>query len=90
MMATKVPNEWIVDAVNICPTENINWRVANEALDSGAASVFTQYKIKSSYRESISSRSIVRKHNGKSYEDTNNSTQDFTVQPCSLLTKENE
>lgn len=71
----KLPPEWIVDVVTICPLERYKERPIPEALDAGWASVMTAGSDEWSQR----TKSIKRKFDGNTWVDTNNSTLDFEI-----------
>lgn len=83
----KVPNDWVIDAVSMCPMLNVAWTVASKELDAGNAHTLEATLQKNAFKEEHFSKSIRRKHNGKSFEDTNDSTRDFTAGDVSLLAK---
>ena len=70
----KVPNAWIVDAVNCSPTSMFEWLVIDSSIDAGWTWCAENKSDKNRYNTAV-----VRKtgSNGK-LQDTNNSTQDFT------------
>ena len=73
--AYKIPNEWIVDAVNISNKDDFQWIITAPSLDSGWTSI--GYNSGSRYGKSIS-RKVIQENNGKKFlQDTNNSTIDF-------------
>jgi len=69
----KVPNAWIVDAVNCSPTSMFEWLVIDSSIDAGWTWCAENNSDKNRYNTAV-----VRKigSNGK-LQDTNNSTQDF-------------
>lgn len=85
IVCKKVPNDWVVDAVNMCPMTGEAWKVASDKLDSGL--IWIAESAVNANSVDHFSKSIQRKHNGKSFEDTNNSTTDFTSGEVSLLAK---
>lgn len=68
----KIPNDWIIDAVNLCPKEGFKWYIASKDLDKGWTNTIDGIS-----KVRPLGKALRRKHNGKSYEDTNNSTTDF-------------
>ena len=70
----KVPNAWIVDAVNCSPTSMFEWLVIDSSIDAGWTWCAENNSDKNRYNTAV-----VRKagSTGK-LQDTNNSTQDFT------------
>ena len=80
----KVPNEWILDGVNLGVESVREWNVLDASIDAGWT-----YCGKVDRDETRFNKSVIRKQdaNGK-YIDTNNSTNDFTPEaPASLLNK---
>lgn len=78
----KIPNEWIIDAVNICPKDAFKWHIVNNSIDSGYTAV-----VKEASKENPKSNALVRKHDGKNFVDTNNSTVDFEETTPSVTAK---
>ena len=77
--AYKFPNEWIIDAVNLCPHSAYQWLVVHESLDAGFAFVGETGSDKTRYGK------CVRRKVGEDGKliDTNNSSEDFEmVQPA--------
>ncbi|MBV7441398.1 DUF4876 domain-containing protein [Weeksellaceae bacterium TAE3-ERU29] len=73
--AYKIPNKWIVDAVNISNKDEFQWIITDPSLDKGWASI--GYNSGSRYGKSIK-RKVIQENNGKKFlQDTNNSTIDF-------------
>lgn len=70
--AYKVPNTWVVDAVNLSVSEGYEWNVTSSTLDAGWAHCGTTTSDKDRYN-----KSVIRKKNGSKWVDTNNSTDDF-------------
>lgn len=68
----KIPNSWIVDAVNLCPKDRYQWSIVNASVDAGYTDV-----MKYPGNGNPVGNALVRKHDGKNYVDTNNSTVDF-------------
>ena len=80
----KVPNEWILDGVNLSVESVREWNVLDASIDAGWT-----YCGKVDRDDTRFNKSVIRKQdaNGK-YIDTNNSTNDFTPEaPASLLNK---
>ena len=78
----KVPNEWILDGVNLSVESVREWNVLDASIDAGWT-----YCGKVDRDETRFNKSVIRKQdaNGK-YIDTNNSTNDFIPEaPASLL-----
>ncbi|MCF0235440.1 MAG: DUF4876 domain-containing protein [Bacteroidaceae bacterium] len=79
----KIPNAWVIDAVQICPQRDRVWNLI-EGLDKGSASVFTSAIDRKRNLRSYVGKALSRKHDGRKYVDTNNSEVDFEVLPVSL------
>ena len=80
----KVPNEWILDGVNLSVESVREWNVLDASIDAGWT-----YCGKVDRDDTRFNKSVIRKQdaNGR-YVDTNNSTNDFTPEaPASLLNK---
>ncbi len=80
----KVPNEWILDGVNLSIESMREWNVLDASIDAGWT-----YCGKVDKDETRFNKSVIRKKdaNGKLI-DTNNSTNDFTPEaPASLFNK---
>ena len=79
----KVPNAWILDAVNLSVESEFQWIVTSPALDAGWTYCGKVDRDKTRYN-----KAVVRKQdsNGK-YVDTNNSTNDFTPEAQPSLLK---
>ena len=71
----KVPNAWIVDAVNCSPRDEFEWLVIDSSLDAG----WTWCAENNSDAKRFNT-AVVRKTaaGGSKLQDTNNSTHDFT------------
>ncbi len=70
--AFKVPNSWVIDAVNLSIADTFEWLVTSPALDAGWAHCGTVDRDQNRY-----GKSVIRKKNGTKWVDTNNSTNDF-------------
>lgn len=81
-----VPNEWIIDAVSIAPINAFRMPTIVEQLDAGWFGVSHQIINVAHMKKEDTNLAIRRKWNGKSYEDTNNSSFDFEIVPASLET----
>ncbi len=79
----KVPNSWILDAVNLSVESEFQWIVTAASLDAGWT-----YCGKVDRDQTRYNKSVIRKQdaNGK-YVDTNNSTNDFTPEAQPSLLK---
>ncbi len=73
--ALQIPNEWILDAVNLSMKNDFQWLPVSEKLDAGYASVAPAFNDDTRY-----GKKVVRKllaEGGKVLKDTNNSSEDF-------------
>ena len=79
-----VPNEWILDGVNLSVESVREWNVLDASIDAGWT-----YCGKVDRDETRFNKSVIRKQDASGkYIDTNNSTNDFTPEaPASLLNK---
>lgn len=68
----KIPNTWIVDAVNLSVSDSFQWIVTSPTLDAGWAHCGSVDHDKTRYGKAV----VRKKANGK-WVDTNNSTDDF-------------
>lgn len=85
--ALKIPNNWIVDAVNLSTKTGFEWIVTSSSLDSGWAYVANDEKDTSRYGKSVR-RKVLSEKNGKTvFKDTNNSTEDFEILTTPTLKK---
>lgn len=81
----KIPNEWVIDAVQICPQLEFQWSVIAENVEKGSCSIFTSSTDRVRNPKSYAGKALFRKHDGKKFVDTNNSDVDFEVRSASLL-----
>ena len=85
--ALKIPNNWIVDAVNLSTKKGFEWIVTSSSLDSGWAYVANDEKDTSRYGKSVR-RKVLSEKNGKPiFKDTNDSTEDFEILTTPTLKK---
>ncbi|WP_036877971.1 DUF4876 domain-containing protein [Xylanibacter oryzae] len=68
----KLPNAWVVDAVNLSVADSYQWIVTSVSLDVGWTHCGSVDGDKTRY-----GKAVVRKKSGNRYIDTNNSTNDF-------------
>ncbi|HJA98288.1 MAG TPA: DUF4876 domain-containing protein [Candidatus Alistipes avicola] len=82
----KVPNAWVIDAVNLSIESMFMWIVTSPTLDSGWTYCGKIDKDQTRYGKSVR-RKVYKQEEGRTiYKDTNNSTVDFTAEsPLSLL-----
>lgn len=77
----KIPNEWVVDAVSLCAKEEFRKFYTSTSLDAGHTGVMNRNSDKI---QQYAGKAVFRKHDGKKFVDTNNSTVDFEVREASL------
>ena len=75
--AYKVPNEWIVDAVNCSVEAEYAWNVVHSSLDRGYAYCGTMDHDKTRYFHSVRRKMLYLKDGHPVLKDTNNSSDDF-------------
>ncbi len=76
--AVKIPNEWVIDAVNLSVQSIYQWLVTSPILDMGWTSVTQFDGDENRFGKSVRRKIIGQTSNGKNLlKDTNNSTQDF-------------
>lgn len=79
-VALKLPMEWVIDGVNLCPTEQFK-RDWFKKVDVGYTGIRARND-NNSYTHL--GKAVMRKHDGRNYVDTNNSTVDFEVKRASM------
>ena len=85
--ALKIPNNWIVDAVNLSTKTGFEWIVTAPSLDAGYTYVTNAEGDASRYGKSVR-RKVLSQNNGKTvFKDTNNSTEDFEILTTPTLKK---
>ncbi|WP_314269974.1 DUF4876 domain-containing protein [Capnocytophaga sputigena] len=83
----KIPNTWIVDAVNLSPKDKFEWLVTDTSLDAGYTYVANEPRDPQRYGKSVR-RKVLSQNNGKTvFKDTNNSTEDFEILTTPTLKK---
>lgn len=76
--AVKIPNEWIVDAVNLSVQDSFQWLVTSPSLDMGWTSVTSFDGDKNRFGKAVRRKVIGQNMEGRNiFKDTNNSTVDF-------------
>ncbi|KIO43651.1 MULTISPECIES: DUF4876 domain-containing protein [Sanguibacteroides] len=76
--AYQVPNEWIVDAVNLCPSKEYEWLVTAPSVDMGYTYVSENASNNDRYGKSVRRKvSATQKDGRQILQDTNNSSADF-------------
>lgn len=85
--ALKMPNTWIIDAVNLSVESEFQWIVTDNSLDTGWSYCGKTDHDKDRYGKSVKRKVIQEKNGRKLLQDTNNSTVDFMpeVQPSLAL-----
>lgn len=79
-VALKLPIGWVIDAVNICPTEQFS-KTWFKQLDKG----YTGVRARADDENSATfGKAVMRKHDGRNYVDTDDSTVDFEVKDASM------
>jgi hypothetical protein len=68
----KIPNSWVLDAVNLSIAPSYQWNVTSPSLDAGWAHCGSVDMDKTRY-----GKAVVRKKSANKFIDTNNSTDDF-------------
>lgn len=84
-----IPNQYIIDAVTLCPTGSYAFGPVHESVDAGWAGVTESHLGKnitrSKYTRSLLNNAIRWHHDGRRFVDTNNSMMDFQVVPASNI-----
>lgn len=73
----KVPNKWIIDAVNVSPKNKRVWNVTASSLDNGYTYVGENGTIAENYNKAIRRKEATSVNGVKKLQKTNNSTDDF-------------
>ena len=74
----RLPNNWIIDAVNCCVDSEYAWNVVAPSLDMGWTGCGTMDKDPSRYFRSVRRKYLGLDVNGNPvFKDTNNSSADF-------------
>ena len=83
----KIPNSWILDAVNISVKGKFQWLLTAPSLDSGWTYCGKKDNDPARYGKSVR-RKVLSENNGKPiFKDTNNSTDDFEILTTPTLKK---
>lgn len=77
--AYKLPNEWIVDAVDCSVEAKYAWNVTDPSLDRGWTGCGTMDHDKSRYFHSVRRKMLYLKDGHSVLKDTNNSSEDFNA-----------
>lgn len=75
--ALMLPNEWVLDAVNLSMKEDYQWLPVSDKLDAGYASVAPSFNDDSRYGKAVVRKPL--REGSKVLKDTNNSSDDFVV-----------
>ena len=71
------PNEWVIDAVNLCPSDTYEWLVTDLSLDAGYTYVAATGSDKTRFGKSVRRKTSATINHLKVLQDSNNSTDDF-------------
>lgn len=75
-----IPNEWVVDVVNMSPRDNYAWNVTSPAIDCGWSFVAQNSSDKTRFFKSVRRKMLyVNEAGNPVLKDTNNSTEDFNA-----------
>ena len=74
-----LPNEWIVDAVNLAPSETFQWLPISDRLDAGYTYVAPTGSDVTRFGKAVRRKTIATLNGRRLLKDTNNSTDDFEV-----------
>lgn len=72
-----IPNAWIVDAVNLAPSETFQWLTCSDKLDAGYTFVASTGSDKTRFGKAVRRKTLGTLHERRVLQDTNNSTDDF-------------
>ncbi|WP_333661045.1 DUF4876 domain-containing protein [Chishuiella changwenlii] len=79
--AYRIPNDWIIDAVNLSVNSEFQWIVTAPSLDAGWTYSGTVDRDSNRYGKGVRRKTLSTSANGnKILVDTNNSTRDFSAQ----------
>lgn len=83
-----VPNEWIIDAVNLSPKDKYVWIVTDTSLDAGYTQCGENSKDSNRYGKSVRRKVSHTNEKGRAVlQDTNNSSEDFSPTSTPSLSK---
>lgn len=74
-----LPNEWMVDVVNMSPSETFQWLTSSELLDAGYAYVAPTGSDVTRFGKAVRRKTKVIVNGLRILQDTNNSTDDFEM-----------
>ncbi len=72
-----LPNAWIVDAVNLAPSETFQWLTCSDKLDAGYTYVAPTGSDKTRFGKAVRRKILGTLQDRRVLQDTNNSTEDF-------------
>ena len=72
-----IPNKWIVDAVNLAPSETFQWLTFSDRLDAGYTYVAPTGSDKTRFGKAVRRKTLGIINGRRLLMDTNNSTDDF-------------
>lgn len=72
-----LPNEWIVDAVNLAPSETFQWLTVSDRLDAGYTYVAPTGSDVTRFGKAVRRKTLGIMNGRRLLKDTNNSTDDF-------------
>lgn len=72
-----LPNRWIVDAVNLAPSETFQWLTFSDKLDAGYTYVASTGSDKTRFGKAVRRKTQEYSNGRRVLQDTNNSTDDF-------------
>jgi hypothetical protein len=72
-----LPNEWIVDAVNLAPSETFQWLTFSDKLDAGYTYVAPTGSDVTRFGKAVRRKTLRYDEGRRFLQDTNNSTDDF-------------
>lgn len=74
-----IPNEWIVDLVNMAPSETFQWLTSSDKLDAGYAYVAPTGSDVTRFGKAVRRKTKVTLNGVRTLQDTNNSSDDFEM-----------
>jgi len=74
-----IPNEWIVDMVNMAPSETFQWLTSSDKLDAGYAYVAPTGSDVTRFGKAVRRKTKAILNGVRVLQDTNNSTDDFEM-----------
>lgn len=74
-----IPNGWIVDLVNMAPSETFQWLTASDKLDAGYAYVAPTGSDVTRFGKAVRRKTLGVINDRRVLQDTNNSTDDFEM-----------